>query len=61
MKRVNKKNGSSGWENKGYFSSIKAALKRFADLELFSTGFKDMETISKKQDEIYDLLKHLEV
>lgn len=61
LKRIETKDGRESWSNKGYFSSVREAVRRFADLELFSTGFSDIKTINNKQNKIYDIINRLDL
>ena len=49
------------WKIEGYYSTIKGALTGLVDAEVRSTALKDLETISKKQDELYKLIEGLKV
>jgi len=58
-RRVSKKSGKERWSIAGYYSSIKNALEALADNAILETDLKDLKTIVKKQDEIYQLIKKL--
>lgn len=49
------------WGVKGYYSSVKSALKGLVDFEVAGTGFKDLETIVAKIDELYTLIENLSI
>ena len=53
QKRAVKKNGNEEYDTIAYFYSFHELLKYFADMEIKSTGLKDLELITVKQDEIY--------
>jgi hypothetical protein len=56
-----RKYNSFRWQPIAYFSSFKNALKSLVDLEVMKTGLKDFQKVVKKQDEIYRLIKSLEI
>ena len=60
-KRINKKTKTEYWTTLAYFSIPKNALNFLADHKLRESGFKDLETITKRQDEIYALIKSLNI
>ncbi len=60
-RRVNKETKKEYWTTLAYFSIPKNALKFLADHKLRESGFKDLETITKRQDEIYELIKNLHI
>jgi len=45
------------WAVKGYYSNIKYALEALVDFEVAETGLTDLKAVSKKQDELYKLIK----
>ena len=49
------------WDVQGFFATPKDALKFMVDGEIKGTGMEDFKAISKKQDELYDLIKSLKV
>ena len=55
------KSGNVYWRPIAYFSSFKNALIYIADLEVMKTGLKDFQEVVKKQDEIYSLVRSLEI
>ena len=42
-----------------YFSNPKNALEYLVNLEVMDTGLKDLKTVVKKQEELYDLINSL--
>lgn len=44
-----------------YYSNVQQALKSLATVELNATGFKTIEIIVKKQDEIFKLINSISV
>jgi hypothetical protein len=44
----------------GYFGTIKNALDWLVEHEIKGTGFKDLETVVAKQDELYRLISGLD-
>ncbi len=58
-KNTSKKTGKDYWVAIGYFSTVKSALKEFADMGLRESKLKDLISVAKKQDEIYRLIKNL--
>ena len=51
--------GKSYFTPMAYFATPQNALKYLVDLELRLDGFKDLETITKKQQELYTLIDSL--
>jgi len=49
------------WEAVGFYSSIQNALRALVDLEVASTRLIDLQTISDKQDELYNQIKNLSI
>ncbi len=47
------------WKVSGYYSTIKNALIGLVDQGLRDSDLADLKTISKKQDELYQLIKEL--
>ena len=47
------------WTVEGYYSSIKNALEELVDYEVAETGLKDLNTVSQKQDKLYQLIEKL--
>jgi len=45
-----------GWKIIGYFYDFRELLKFMADNEIKGTGVNDLETVSKKQEELYSLI-----
>ena len=45
------------WRAEGYFSNFQNALKGLADYEIKGTGLDDLKRVSKRQDEIYQLIE----
>ncbi len=48
--------GQEYWSNEAYFARPAEALKYLADHKLRESGFKDLETITKAQAEIYKMI-----
>jgi len=59
-RRVTKKDKKVWWQPIGYFSRLQNALNFVADLEIADDGMRDLETITKKQDEIYKMIESAE-
>ena len=49
------------WKVEGYFRNVRNALKTMADLHIAKSGMKDFETVVEKQQEIYNLIRGLNV
>lgn len=60
-KQTSKKTGGEYWVNEAYFSNPKAALKYLVDMEIRETGFEDLATVTKKQEELYQLIGKLKI
>ena len=58
-KMLSKKSGENYWKPIGYFSNVQNALKFMVDLEVAKTGLKDFQTVTKKQEELYQLILSL--
>ncbi len=58
-KRTNKKANTVYYKQIAYFATPQNALKYLVDLELRLDGFRDLETITKKQQELYTLIGSL--
>jgi len=54
-----KKNGSDRWRAEAYFATVKNALTYLVDMEVRETGLQDLKQVTKKQDELYALIKSL--
>jgi hypothetical protein len=52
--------GKPKWKELYYFSNPQNALDALVDKEIMETGFKDFETVCKKQDELYKLIKSID-
>jgi len=50
------KTGGEYWRPIGYFTTPANALKFLVDLEVKRTELKDLETVTKKQEELYQLI-----
>lgn len=61
VKEIAKKTREIRWRPIAYFSSVKYALCYFANLELKSTELQDLETISRKQEEILAVVNSLKL
>ena len=63
QKRVttDKKTGEKkeSWKPVAYASTVSQMLESLARRELYGTGFKDLETVLKKFDELEDLIKRV--
>ena len=57
VKATAKHEAHDAWIVKGNFSNLHNALKALVDYEVMKTGMRDMETIIKKQDELYKLIE----
>lgn len=57
----NKKTGVQRWNPIAYFSTVKQTLKYLVDREVAETGLKDFKIVVEKQNELYDLIKHLQI
>lgn len=53
------KTGREYWRPIGYFATPANALRFLVDLGIRETQLKDLETITKKQGELYSLIKGL--
>ena len=66
IKRVNtgRKNpeqaGTEYYMPVAYFADVKGALKYIVKQEVNATGLADLETVVKKQDELFELITSLE-
>lgn len=49
------------WVVEGYYSTIKDALVGLVNQGVRDTELKDLETISQKQDELYQLISQLKL
>ena len=49
------------WVVEGYYSDVSNALKGLADMGINETKLKDLETVVKKQGEIYRLIEQIKV
>ncbi len=47
------------WEIVGYYPTVKDALKALVDFGVKGTELKDLQSIVKKQDELYKLIDGL--
>jgi len=61
QKQTSKKTGNVYWRSIAYFSSPQNALKYLANQTAMQTELKELETVVKKLDEIYDLINRLEL
>lgn len=52
--------GEKYWTPIAYLSSFQNALEYLVDHEIKGTGLQDFETVVKKQQELYDLIKTLQ-
>ncbi len=60
-RRGKNKNGTDKWSAEGYFATVKNALTYLVDAEVRGTGLVDLITVTKKQDELYRLIKSLDL
>ena len=51
--------GETDWDVVGYFSNVKNALKYLVDHDIRGTGLADIETVSAKIDQLYNLIQNL--
>lgn len=58
-KKESIKKGGIRWRATAYFSNPKNALEHLVNLEVMDTGLKDLKTVVKKQEELYDLINSL--
>ena len=49
------------WTVEGYYGTVKGALAGLVEHEVRATGLKDVETVVKKQNEIYNLIANLKI
>ncbi len=49
------------WVTEGYYGTVKGALAGLVEHEVRATGLKDVETVVKKQNEIYNLIANLKI
>ncbi len=56
-----KTGGKVYWRPIAFFSSFENALDRLVDLEVMETGLKDFLAVVKKQKELYQLIKSLQL
>ena len=54
-----KKKGEVCWRPIAYLGTVQSALKHLVDLNLRESGLRDLRTVVKKQQEIYDLIASL--
>ena len=47
------------WDAVGHFAKLSHALEFLVDLEVRKTGLIDLATVTKKQDELYNLIEGL--
>ena len=59
LKRHITKKGDERWVAVSYYAKVSNALKAFVDLKVRGTGMKDLETIVKKQDELYKMIENI--
>lgn len=60
-KCISKKTGKESWRAEGYFSTIQNALHHLVELEIKLTEMKDFAVVTKKQEELHDLINNLEL
>ena len=59
FEKAKSKTAVTRWRSIAFFSSIKNALEHLIDLEVMETGLTDLKSVTKKQNELYDLIKQL--
>jgi hypothetical protein len=55
------KKGKERWRTEAYFSTISNALTYLVDAEVRETGLRDLKEVAQKQDELYALIKNLDL
>ncbi len=53
-RHTRKADGSTYWQPYGYYSTVANALQGLVDVEVKQTALKDLETVVKKIDELYE-------
>ena len=53
--------GKEYWDVLGYFSTIQAALRFMVKHNIQGAGLDDFAAVSKRQDELFDLIKQLDL
>ncbi len=53
--------GEVYWIPTNYFSTPKSALEFIVNNEICKTGLRDLETVVKKEDELYKLIASLQI
>lgn len=56
-----KKVGQKFWEVYGYYPTIKGAIKGLAKDQIHETKLEDLKTICSKIDDLYALIKNLDI
>ena len=59
VKASAKQPAHDSWRVEGYFGTVMEALRFLVNYEVSETDLKDMQTIVKKQDELYKLIEGL--
>ena len=59
VQATDKKPAHDIWSIEGYFSKIKQAFDFLVEHEVKLTDMKDFETVAKKQEELHNLIKSL--
>jgi len=59
FEKAKSKTSATTWRSIAFFSSIKSALNHLVDLEVMGTGLSDLKSVTKKQDELFNLIKQL--
>jgi len=58
-RKAKSKGGDESWRIEGYFGTLKNALRSLVDAEVRNSGLRDLKQITQKQDELYQLIKSL--
>lgn len=58
---ASRKSQKDYWLAIGFFATVEGALKALADMKVRESGLRDLETVVKKQDEIYRLIDSLRI
>lgn len=61
FKRRKAKTAGESWKAIGFFPTPKNALEFLVDLEVSETGMRDFETVCRKQEELHQLIKSLDL
>lgn len=61
LKKGKTKDGNEYYRPIAYLYDLNNALKYLVDLEVYETGLKDLKTVIKKQEELYQLINSLKL